>query len=138
MTIQSSLTIVFEAPYYQGVFEVQEDYRYSVAKVNFGTSEPKLNLLQNFIVKRWFSLDFYSQQIDRQKLHRKVNPKRMQRLARKQAVNGIGNKAQEALKRQSQAGKQLKKKNRKELKAQRVAEQFRLKQIKKAQKHRGH
>ena len=69
----------------------------------------------------------------------KKNPKRMQRDAKKQMQqNGIGKKAQQALKLQQEQNKQERKVRSREQKEAEEIRMFELKQQKKKEKHKGH
>ena len=68
----------------------------------------------------------------------KVNPKRMQRIARKQTLEkGIGTKSQQALQLQREEGKQKRKEFSREKKEAEKQRMFELKQQKRKEKHRG-
>ena len=70
---------------------------------------------------------------------RAVNPKRMQREARKQMQStGIGTRSQQALKLQQEQFKQERKARTREEKLDEAKRMFALKQQKKKDKHRGH
>ncbi|WP_414671813.1 DUF2992 family protein [Lactobacillus gasseri] len=48
--VQSSLTIVFEPPFYKAIFERRFDSIYEVGQINLGPSEPKLVLIYNLVL----------------------------------------------------------------------------------------
>ena len=134
-----NLTVLFEEPFWRGIYEWEEEGCYKVSKITFG-SEPKANEVYEFILQNWNRL--YPQAvkgITTTETKKTVNPKRMQRLAQRQMQNtGIGTKAQLALKEQQEQGK-LERKIKS--KAQKEAEKllkFEQKQEKRKQKHRGH
>ena len=79
------LTVYFEEPFWVGVFERIEDGKLSVAKVTFG-AEPKDYEVQEYIQKYYFSLKF-SPAVETVVKDIKRNPKRMQRVAKKQTKN---------------------------------------------------
>ena len=120
------LTVYFEEPFWVGVFERIEDGKLFVAKVTFG-AEPY-----------YFSLKF-SPAVETVVKDIKRNPKRMQRVAKKQTMEtGIGTKSQQALKLQQEQNNQERKersRKKKEAEEQRI---FELKQQKKREKHKGH
>ncbi|MDF7672217.1 YjdF family protein [Lactobacillus sp. ESL0701] len=137
--IYSSLTIIFEAPFYQAIFERREGTNYEVAKVNLGTSEPKITRIYSLIINHWNEIKFYSQDSSEAKIKvRIINPKRRQRLAKKAIKDGVGTKAQIALQRQFEQAKLSKKKARHQQKVHVAQESFKLRQKKKLQKHKGH
>ena len=133
-----SLTVLFEDPFWVGVFEVTDEEGLHVCKVTFG-AEPTGQEIIEFVEKNWHKLK-YSEGIETTStLEIKKSPKRHLREARKQMVSqGIGTKSQQALKMQQERNKV----ERKQLsKAEREAERqrkFDLRQAKKKEKHRGH
>lgn len=135
---KAKLTVLFEDPFWIGLYERESDEKYEVCKITFG-AEPKDYEVYQFFLDNWrelrFSLSIEAATID----ERRKNPKRMQREAQKETQNtGIGTKAQQALKLQQEQGK-LAWKERSKL--QREAEeqrQFDLRQEKRKEKHRGH
>lgn len=137
VTIKSSLTVLFENPFWIGLYERMDGNRYEVCKITFG-AEPKDYDVYNFFLKTWRKLKF-SPPIKTKKLEeRKINPKRMQREINSQLENkGIGTKAQQALNLQREQGK-IERKIRS--RAQREAEkerQYAIRQEKKKAKHKG-
>lgn len=130
------LTVLFEDPFWVGVFERTVEGTLSACKVTFG-AEPKDCEVYDFILKRYHQLRF-SPAVATATPKASRNPKRIRREARKQVQNaGIGTKSQQALKLQQEQGKMLRKA---ESRAQRQAElrrRFALKQQKKKEKHRG-
>ena len=133
-----SLTVLFEDPFWVGVFEVTDEEGLHVCKVTFG-AEPTGQEIIEFVEKNWHKLK-YSEGIETTStLEIKKSPKRQLREARKQMVSqGIGTKSQQALKMQQERNKV----ERKQLsKAEREAERqrkFDLRQAKMKEKHRGH
>ena len=140
MISQVKLTVLFNEPFWIGVFEIIEDAEYKVCKVTFG-SEPRVDETLEFILKRFYSLNF-SNPISEEKntsALKKLNPKRMQRkIQQETASKGIGTKAQIALKLQHEQGKVERKKKSKEQKELEKQIKFDLKQKKRIEKHKGH
>ena len=137
-TISVTLTILFEQPFWVGIFEQRFDNKIEVAKVTFG-SEPKDYEVYSYILHHYYKLRFSPMIEDEVFYKKKVNPKRLQKLAKKQMIeSGVGTKAQQALKLQQEQGK-LKHKEfshkQREIEKQR---QFELRQKKRHEKHRGH
>ncbi len=133
-----SLTILFEDPFWIGVFEITDHKGLRVCKVTFG-AEPTEKEIMEFIDKNWNCLQF-SQAVDVAPVAEiRKNPKRQLREARKQMqLQGIGTKSQQALKLQQEQNKRERKQR---SKAEREAEkqhQFDLRQAKKKEKHKGH
>lgn len=54
---QSSLTILFEAPFWIGLYERTNSGKYEVCKITFG-SEPKDYEVYEFLLKNWHKLKF--------------------------------------------------------------------------------
>ena len=133
-----ALTVLFEDPFWIGLFEVTDEEGLHVCKVTFG-AEPTGQEIIEFVEKNWHKLK-YSEGIETTStLEIKKSPKRQLREARKQMVpQGIGTKSQQALKMQQERNKV----ERKQLsKAAREAERqrkFDLRQTKKKEKHKGH
>lgn len=137
MAAKSSLTVLFENPFWVGIYERIDDGKYEVCKITFG-AEPKDYEVYDFLLKNWHKLKF-SPFVKVDKVEElKVNPKRMQREISSQLKNkGIGTKAQQALKLQHE---QTKINRKTQSGRQREAEkerQYALRQEKKKLKHRG-
>ena len=138
MLAWSSLTILFDPPFWIGLYERVEDGRYQICKITFG-AEPKDYEVYDFLLKSWRGLVFSPTARAGQMAEQRRNPKRMRReiSRRLQQDTGVGTKAQQALKLQHEQG-QLERKTR--IRAQKEAEQERqyaLRQEKKKAKHRG-
>ena len=102
------LSVLFDEPFWIGVFERIEDGRLSVAKVTFG-AEPKDYEVYDFVLKHYYDLQF-SPAVDTVVKDIKRNPKRMQREVKKQMQKtGIGTKSQQALKLHQEQCKQERK-----------------------------
>lgn len=136
--VASKLTVLFEDPFWVGLYERSYSGRYEVCKITFG-AEPKDCEVYNFMLQNWHRLRF-SQPIRAEvpeELH--VSPKRRQRQAgRELEAKGIGTKAQQALKLQQAEGLQARKKRSREQREAEAARQFGLRQEKRREKHRGH
>ncbi len=137
MVMKSSLTILFENPFWIGLFERIDGNKYEVCKITFG-AEPKDYEVYDFLLKNWHKLKF-SPPVKTEKIEeRKINPKRMQREINSQLKNkGIGTKARQALKLQHEQGKLERKVKSREQKEAEKERQFALRQEKKKEKHRG-
>nr|UWI51835.1 YjdF family protein [Clostridioides difficile] len=136
--ISGKLTVLFEEPFWIGIFEREDSKKYEVCRVVFG-AEPKEVEVYEFILEKFFSLNFGSIKLEKNVLKDNIGYKRMQRKVKKeQAKETIGTKAQNALKLQHEERKQDKKilsKTRKEEEKERL---FNLKQEKRKAKHKGH
>ena len=137
VTISSSLTVFFEDPFWVGVYERQCGSRLEVCKITFG-AEPKDYEIYNFLLHNDHRLRF-SPAVEQAVENKKLNPKRMQRAIKKQlSSQGVGTKAQQALKAQHEQQKAAHKSQSREEKERQKLERFEQKQLKKKEKHRGH
>lgn len=135
--LSCTLTILFEAPFWVGLYERSGDGRYEVCKITFG-AEPRDYEVYAFILRYGGRLAFSPAVADTGEMVRHRNPKRMQREIRKSlADTGIGTKAQQVLQLQREQNKQERKDVRKERRAAEQERQFRLRREKKKAKHRG-
>lgn len=135
---KARLTILFEAPFWIGLYERESEGRYEAAKITFG-AEPKDHEVYAFLLENWRRLRFSPALAAAEFAERRVNPKRLQRQIRRMTENtGIGTKAQQALKLQQETQKAERKSSDRERREEEKARQFDLRQEKKRQKHRGH
>ncbi|MCC0764294.1 YjdF family protein [Clostridioides sp. ES-S-0006-03] len=136
--VSGKLTVLFEEPFWIGIFERQDGKKYEVCRVVFG-AEPRDVEVYEFILEKFFSLNFGSIKLDKNVSKDNIGYKRMRRKVKKeQSKETIGTKAQNALKIQHEERKQDKKilaKSRKEEEKERL---FTLKQEKRKAKHKGH
>ncbi|WP_053956871.1 YjdF family protein [Inediibacterium massiliense] len=138
MKISIGLTVLFEDPFWIGVFERNYDEKYEVSRIVFG-SEPKDYDVYDFILKEFYNIKFTKPIFMDKKIDKKINPKRLQRKIKKQVENnGIETKAQLAIKLQYQENKVEGKKRSKEKKEEDQRRRFEMKQQKKKEKHKGH
>ena len=94
-----SLTIIFDQPFYVGIFERRTGNTYEVSKVNLGTSEPRDSLIYELLIENRHHVRFNTVNIaNNEQIQKKISPKRMQRLAKKDLKSGLSTKAQEAVK----------------------------------------
>lgn len=136
--IASKLTILFEEPFWIGVYERRSCGQYEVCKITFG-AEPKDYEVYELLLKNWNTLRFSPPMEVAAETERRVNPKRMQRLVKSQMDNaGIGTRAQQALKLQQEQGKTARKAKAREQRQAKKERQFDLRQEKQKAKHRGH
>ncbi len=136
--IVSKLTILFEDPFWIGLYEVEDENVYSVCKIMFG-AEPKDCEVYDLILKSWHKFRFYQSKNDLSISEKRINPKRRQRMINKQLnAKAIGTKAQQALKLQHEQNKSSRKVNKRENKKAEEVRKFNLKQEKRKDKHRGH
>ena len=137
------LTILFDDPFWIGVFEKYDGGEYEACKVTFG-AEPKEAEVYDFILCSYYSLKFKmlelsEDEIKKSCIAKKENPKRVQRKIHKEVQKkGIGTKAQIALKAQHEENKIVRKKISKEEKEKEEQRLFQIKRNKKKEKHKGH
>ena len=134
---RSSLSVLFENPFWIALYEREYGGRYDVCKITFG-AEPRDCEVYEFFLKHYNHLSFSPSVEGTGTVQHRQNPKRLQRQARKATEEtGVGTKAQQALKlqqEQNKAGRELRARQQKEAEEQR---RFELKQQKKKEKHRG-
>lgn len=135
--VTGKLQVYFEDPFWVGIFERQYDDKMYVCRVVFG-AEPRDYEVQEFVLKHYFQLRFSPPvEVTKQRKER-INPKRMQREAKKQVLNsGIGTKSQQALKLLQEENKVQRKIRSKAQKEEEQERKYELKQQKKKEKHRG-
>lgn len=134
--VTGKLMVLFEDPFWIGIFERIEDGKLSVCKVTFG-KEPKDYELWHFLLENYYHLKF-SPSVDVTEKKEAVNSKRLQREARKQTIQtGIGTKSQQALQLQREASKSQRSAVRKKKREDDKQRLFDLKQQKRKEKHRG-
>lgn len=137
MPTKSTLTVLFEDPFWIGLYERIDDDRYEVCKITFGT-EPKDYEVYDFLLKNRHKLKFSPPVKAETSREQKINPKRMQRKINVGLENkGIGTKAQQALKLQHEQNKTERKVKSREQKKLKKETQYALRQKKKKEKHRG-
>lgn len=134
----SKLTVLFEEPFWIGIYERVSDGKYEVCKITFG-AEPKDYEVFEFLLKNWCNLKFSKSMKTSVIAEKRINPKRMQRDIKNQLQNvGVGTKAQQALKIQQEQGKRERKIRSRERKEFEKERKFELHQQKRKEKHRGH
>ena len=130
------LTVYFDDPFWIGVFERIEEEKLSVCKVVFG-AEPKDYEVLEFVLKNYSQLKF-STSVNIKVRKEAKNPKRIQREVRKQAVqHGIGTKSQQALQQQREETKLIRKATSRQHREAEKQRQYKIKQQKRKEKHRG-
>lgn len=136
--VVSSITVMFDDPFWIVIYERQFGNKYEVCKITFG-AEPKDYDVYEYLLKNYDFLKF-SPAIKAKVLAEKaVNHKRMQRLVKKQ-LNSIakGTKAQQALKLMQEQSKQVRRKSDKQKREDEKQLKFELKSAKRKKKHKGH
>lgn len=103
--MEGKLTVFFEEPFWVGVFEREDEMGLRASRVVFG-AEPTDAELYEYIQHEYKGLDFSKPIKSQVKIVRKKNFKRMQREVRKEVYEvGIGTKAQQAMKLQTELNK---------------------------------
>ena len=135
---KAKLSVLFEEPFWIGLYERWTDGRYAVCRTVFG-SEPKDYDVYAFLLENWSRLRF-SPSVDAAEVEEKHgNPKRMQRGVKKQLEHtGIGTKAQQALNRQREQSRETRKTVAKALRTAEEERRYALRQQKHKEKHKGH
>lgn len=132
------ITLCFEDPFWIGIYERESERKYEACKILFG-AEPKDYEVYDFLLKNFVNLRFSPSTEATPLAKKRINPKRMQRQIKKEIQNeGIGTKAQQALKLQQEQRKTERKKISRGQKDEEKQRQFLLKQEKRKEKHRGH
>ena len=134
----SRLTVLFDAPFWIGLYEREYNGCYEVCKITFG-AEPKDYEVYEFLLKNWDSLRFSPPIKAETVVRKRINPKRMQRLIHRQVTDsGVGTKAQQALKLQHAQGKLEQKRQFRKTKEDEKQYRFNLRKEKQKARHRGH
>ena len=139
MLTSVKLTVLFNDPFWIGVFEIEDKNLYMVSKATFGC-EPNDTEVYEFIIKYYYKLRFSKQEShENDRALKKVNPKRQQREIKRQLEkNVIGTKAQRALKEQHEITNVNRKKKTKEEKLAEERRKYEIKQAKRKENHKGH
>ena len=134
----SMLTILFQDPFWIGLYEREEDGRYQACGIVCG-AEPRDRGVYLFLLQNWRKLRFSPAVTGGLPPETIRNPKRRQREVQKETrTTGIGTKAQQALKLQQEQGKLERKVRSRQEKEAEEARRFQLHQEKRREKHRGH
>lgn len=134
---EGSLTIMFEDPFWIGLFELIDEDGLHVCKVTFG-SEPTMQEIMEFIDKHHHELQ-YSVPVDVKVRAKASNPKRLMREAKKSsAPSGIGTKSQQALKAQHEMNKTQRDMKFRQQREEEQRIRFEQKKNKKREKRKGH
>ena len=132
------LTVLFEDPFWVGIYERREGRAYQVCKITFG-AEPKDYEVYALLLERWRQLPFSPSMEGAALEERRINPKRMRRQIEKSLRStGIGTKAQQALQLQREQGKEAQRKASREEREAEADRQFALRREKQREKHKGH
>ena len=136
-TAKARLTVLFDQPFWVGLFERESGGRYEACKHTFG-AEPRDAEVYALVLEQYHRLAFSPALEAAPGEDRSVSPKRAQRLARRQTQPaGIGTKAQQALqlqREQSRTDRQALSREQREAEEER---RYQLRQEKRRKKHRG-
>ncbi len=131
-----TITVFFEAPFWVCVLQ-RKGKLLEVCKITFG-QEPKEYEVYEHLLANWDTLPFSKGIKAESRVVGTANPKRLQReIKRSLAPKGVGTKAQQALQKQREEQKLVRKANNKTLRNQQKQAQFALKQQQKKQKKKG-
>lgn len=134
----SSITVLFDEPFWVAVYERQFGNKYEACKIIFG-AEPKDYEVYAYLLKNYDSLKFSPAVKAKKFANKHMNPKRMQRLINRQLNGiGIGTKAQQAFKLTQEQSKQIHKTASKQKREQEKERKFELKSAKRKERHKGH
>lgn len=104
-TAKAKLTVLFDPPFWVGIFERESGGRYEACRVIFG-AEPRDFEVYALVLERWAGLTFSPALPAAGGPERTVSPKRAQRLARRETqASGMGTRAQQALQLQREQQK---------------------------------
>ena len=135
--VKSKLTVFFDDPYWVGVYERETNSEVEVAKIVFG-AEPKDYEIYQYFLQNWSKLKFSPPVEADNTTEKKLNPKRVQRqINRLLLQQGIGTKAQQALKLQQEERKIERIQTSKTNKETTEQRKYDLRHMKKKEKHKG-
>ena len=136
-TAKSKLTVLFDPPFWVGVFERESGGRYEACKLTFG-AEPRDAEVWACVLAHYDRLDFSPALAVQRAPDRTVSPKRAQRLAaRETRETGIGTRAQQALQLQREQARTERRALSREAREAEEARRYRLRLQAKKDKHRG-
>ncbi len=136
--ISCQLTVLFEDPFWIGLFERKDDRGYAVARVVFG-AEPTDVEVYTFIQQNYTTLRYSDPLPDAAPIRAETNFKRRQREARRcLAEPKTSTKAQEALSLEREKNKRAQQETTKAERDALADHKFHLRQEKRKQKKLGH
>ncbi|PKM74013.1 MAG: DUF2992 domain-containing protein [Firmicutes bacterium HGW-Firmicutes-16] len=134
---ESRLTVLYDEPFWVGVYERFYEGELEVCKVSFG-AEPKDSEVYEYFLNNFNDLSFSPAIKAEIKSRPDINPKRMRREISKQLeTRGVGTKSQQALKLQQEEGKLARKVISKQRREDEKQFKFELRQQKQKEKHKG-
>ncbi len=137
--VSVKLTVLFDEPFWIGLYERETGGRYEVARIVFG-AEPKDYEVQAWLLANACALRFSPSLESAKRIsNERINPKRRQREAARQLENiGVGTRAQQALSLLREQSAVQRREKTKELREAEAERQFQLRQQKRREKRRGH
>ncbi|KUJ24841.1 hypothetical protein AR437_12700 [Christensenella hongkongensis] len=131
------LTVLFEEPFWIGIYERTANGKLEACKITFG-AEPKDYEVHTFFLENWNCLPM-SPPVDAGTMaEKRLNPKRMQRAVHRELSQAeVGTKSQQALKKQQEENKLRRKTVSREQREAEKELRFSMRQQKKKEKHRG-
>jgi hypothetical protein len=135
--MELKFTVLFEEPFWVGIFERTDEAGYAVARHVFG-AEPSAPEIHTFILKQYAGLVFSAPLPAAPETHEVSFKRRLREAHRVASQTGVTSKAHEAMRLQLEQNKQA---HHEISKAERAAEKerlFQLAQLQKKEKHRGH
>ena len=134
---KSKLTVLFEEPFWIGLYERESKGRYQVCRIVFG-AEPKEYEVYAFLLENWSKLRFSPSLESCAEAEKRINPKRMRRILRREMkASRPGTKAQQALNLQREQGKAQRLQQVRSRQEEQRERQFELRREKHKKKHRG-
>lgn len=135
----SRFTVLFEAPFWIGLYERESKGKYEVCKITFG-AQPKDCEVYEFFLKNFCKLRFVKSKSPDKTCDGRINPKRMQRIIKKQIIKNpaVGTKAMQALKLEHEQNKVLRKHISREKREAASELKYNIHATKKKEKHKGH
>lgn len=137
--VSVKLTVLFDEPFWVGLYEREADGRYEAARIVFG-AEPRDYEVQAWLLENAYTLRFSpSLEGAKRSGNEHVNPKRRQRqTARQMEGTGIGTRAQQALSLQREQNAVQRRERTRELREAEAERRLQLRRQKHREKHRGH
>jgi hypothetical protein len=136
--MEGKLTVIYESPYWVGIFERTNGDTYQATRFIFGAEPTDPQLLQ-FALTVFPGLQFSRPAEISAVQSREVNFKRRMRQVKKQMTNTAGpTRAQMAIKQEYEDQARQRAQTSHEVQVEEADRKFQLKQAKRAKKHRGH
>lgn len=139
MAASHTLTVFFDDPFWVGVVELRDGGAYSVARHVFG-AEPTMPEVERFVQFGLKRLKYADALSDESEKPAKINPKRMQRMVKKEMEKNPlkGTQAQRAISAQREEAAQGRKEASRERKQAEKDARFEQRSRKRKEKHKGH